>query len=53
MGTGMRIPTYHGHPRQGGALLGANHMHDPLALVIHFVLGNTKAIAILIQGIDL
>ena len=50
---GVRVAADHGHTRQGRALLRADDVHDPLAQVVHAELGDTKFVAIAVQGLDL
>ena len=50
VGGSVRVATDHGHARQSGALLRADHMNDALAQIIHLEFENAKFIAVLIQG---
>ena len=53
VGRGVRVAADDCHARQGGALLGANHMNNALALVAHLELGDAEAIAVGIERVDL
>ena len=50
---GMRIAAYHGHARQGRALLGSDDVHDALAHVSHLEFGERILVAVGIQRIHL
>ena len=53
VGRGMGITAHHRHAGQGRALLGPDHVHDALTVVIHLELHDAVLVAVRIQGIDL
>ena len=53
MGGGVRVAADHGHPRQGGALLRADHVNDALAAVVHLEFEDAEVIAVLVEGLHL
>ena len=53
MGCGVGVPTHNRHSRLGDALLGPDHMHNPLAGIGHVEFCNTKFRAISIECLDL
>ncbi len=53
MRRGVRVPADHCHPRQGCALLWADHMNDALTNVVHLEFKNAKVVAVLVQSLHL
>jgi len=53
VGGGVGIAAHQGHPRQGGALLRSDDVHDPLAAVVHLVFEDAVLGAVVVQGLDL
>ena len=50
---GVRVTTHHSHAGQGGALLGADDVHNALAKIVHIELSNAVLLAVTVQGLDL
>ncbi len=50
---GMRVTADYRHTGQGGALFGADDMHDTLAYIIHVEFIDAEVLTVLIQGLDL
>ncbi len=50
---GVGVPTNHRHARQRQALLGADHVHDTLAGIVHPELREMKFGTVVIQGLHL
>ena len=53
MGRGVRVAADHGHARQCGALLRADHVNDALTHVVHFEFGDAVLVAVVVQGLHL
>ncbi len=53
VGGGVRVAADHGHARQGGALLRADHVDDALAAVVHLEFEDAEVIAVLIESLHL
>ena len=53
VGGGVRVTADHGHARQGGALLRADHVDDALTAVVHLELEDAEVIAVLVEGLHL
>ncbi len=53
VGRGVGVTTDHGHARQGGALLRADHVDDALAHVVHLEFDNAVFIAVVVEGLHL
>ena len=53
MGGGVRVAADHGHARQGGALLRADHVDDALTAVVHLEFEDAEVIAVLVEGLHL
>ena len=53
MCAGVRIATDNRHARQGGALLGADHMDDALAVIAQAEISDLVGGRVGIQGLDL
>ena len=53
VGGGVRIATNDGGAGTGEAFFGADDMHDPLALIIHFEIGDAEFRAVILERLDL
>ncbi|MNZ51345.1 hypothetical protein D3C78_691550 [compost metagenome] len=53
VGGGVRVAADHGHARQGGALLRADHVDDALAAVVHLEFEDAEVVAVLVEGLHL
>ncbi len=49
----MGVAAHHGHARQGGALLGADDVHDALPAIVHLELDDVVLVAVGVESVDL
>jgi hypothetical protein len=53
VGAGMRIAAYHRHARQGGTLLGTDHVDDALAAIVDVEIGDPVVVRVVVQRLHL